>query len=48
MEGTLVQMGINPHDCFNHFKNRVKSFVAPAMIFGYTNEGFESDESPDA
>ena len=39
--GTLVQMGINPHDCLLTL-NAGETFVAPAMLFGYTTEGFEA------
>lgn len=39
--GTLVQMGINPHDCLVTLQPG-EEFVAPAMLFGYTNEGFEA------
>ena len=38
--GTLVQMGINPHDCMISLAAG-ESFTAPAVLFGYTNEGFE-------
>lgn len=38
--GTLVQMGINPHDCLMTLAAG-ESFKTPAMLFGYTNEGFE-------
>ena len=38
--GTLVQMGINPHDCLLTL-NAGETFVAPAMLFGYTTEGFD-------
>ena len=39
--GTLVQMGINSHDCLITLQPD-EEFVAPAMLFGYTNEGFEA------
>ncbi len=34
-------MGISPHDCLLTL-NAGETFVAPAMLFGYTTEGFEA------
>lgn len=39
--GTLVQMGLNPYDCQITLAPN-ESFTTPAMILGYTNQGFES------
>ena len=39
--GTLVQMGISPHDCLISLQPG-DEFKAPSMLFGYTNLGFEA------
>lgn len=39
--GTLVQMGISSHDCLLTLQPG-EEFVAPSMLFGYTNSGFEA------
>ena len=38
---TLVQMGINPHDCLLELKPG-ESFTAPAILCGYSDSGFET------
>ncbi|HAX74088.1 MAG TPA: alpha-galactosidase, partial [Firmicutes bacterium] len=38
---TLVQMGINNHD-FKYVLQAGETFTAPAILAGYTNEGFET------
>ena len=38
---TLVQMGLNPHDCLLEL-GPGESFTAPAILCGYTDRGFET------
>jgi alpha-galactosidase len=38
---TLVQMGLNPHDCLLELQPG-ESFTAPAILCGYTDQGFET------
>lgn len=39
--GTLVQMGISSHDCVISLQPG-EEFMAPSMLVGYTNSGFEA------
>ena len=39
--GTLVQMGLNSHDCLLTLQPG-ESFTAPAILCGYTDQGFEA------
>lgn len=38
---TLVQLGLNPHDCLMELAPG-ETFAAPAILFGYSHTGFET------
>lgn len=38
---TLVQLGLNPHDCLMELAPG-ENFAAPAILFGYSHTGFET------